>query len=209
MSTTRKEPRTLADRHLEMTRTAILDAAFALVEVEGVSALTNRGIAERAGISERTVYRHFATRDALLDAVAHAYAERAELPAPPQSIDELAPFVDALYRRYEATKAVTTAALHPDLFERVRSTHGRARWKAVRSLVDTIAPDAPERAREHAAANVRFFLSATAWRYYREHFRLSLDGAIQSVTTAIGAIVDQLRDEHASAAPTSKPQRKR
>ena len=49
---------------------ALLAAAVRLVETEGVDALTLRGAARRAGVSQAAPYRHFADKQALLAAVA-------------------------------------------------------------------------------------------------------------------------------------------
>jgi len=47
----------------------ILDAAEAIVGESGVDAATTRGIAERAGVAAPSLYRFFADRDEILDAV--------------------------------------------------------------------------------------------------------------------------------------------
>lgn len=51
-------------------RRAMLDAALRLVETQGVEALTLRAAARRAGVSPAAPYRHFASKQALLAAVA-------------------------------------------------------------------------------------------------------------------------------------------
>jgi AcrR family transcriptional regulator len=51
------------------TRAALLDAARALLEENGPAALTMAATAERAGVSRRSVYLHFATRADLLVAL--------------------------------------------------------------------------------------------------------------------------------------------
>lgn len=192
MSNAATRARTLTERHGDLTRTLILEAALALVAKSGVGALTNRTIAEHAGISERTVYRYFSTRDALLDEVAAAYAETVSLPPMPTSVEALCRYPAELYVRYESARALTLAALHPDLFHRIRTTHGRERWQAMRRLIDEHAPQRSERQREFAAANIRYFLSATAWNYYRSYFQFSLEDSVRAVSSAIEAIIDGL-----------------
>jgi AcrR family transcriptional regulator len=59
-------------------REAILDAALALMRDEGVSKLTSREVAARAGVSDASVYYHFGDRRGLLIA---AY-ERGMKPLP-------------------------------------------------------------------------------------------------------------------------------
>jgi AcrR family transcriptional regulator len=51
-------------------RRALIDAALGLIEKEGAAALSLREAARRAGVSAAAPYRHFASREALLAAVA-------------------------------------------------------------------------------------------------------------------------------------------
>jgi AcrR family transcriptional regulator len=52
-----------------MTRDRIVAAARAVLEKEGIPGLTVRKIAANAGLSPMAMYRHFADKDALLDAL--------------------------------------------------------------------------------------------------------------------------------------------
>jgi AcrR family transcriptional regulator len=58
-----EEPRNARSRR---TRAALLDATRALLEEHGTESLTMAAVAERAGVSRRAVYLHFATRAGLL-----------------------------------------------------------------------------------------------------------------------------------------------
>ncbi|MFO0691968.1 MAG: TetR/AcrR family transcriptional regulator [Polyangiales bacterium] len=51
-------------------RKALLDAALALLDEQGVEALSLREVARRAGVSHAAPYRHFEDKDALVAAVA-------------------------------------------------------------------------------------------------------------------------------------------
>ncbi len=50
----------------ERTREALLEASLELFGEQGYEATTTAAIARRAGVSEMTLFRHFATKDALL-----------------------------------------------------------------------------------------------------------------------------------------------
>jgi AcrR family transcriptional regulator len=52
------------------TRDALLDAAQALLDAGGVEAVTLREVGHRAGVSHNAPYKHFASKEALLAAVA-------------------------------------------------------------------------------------------------------------------------------------------
>jgi AcrR family transcriptional regulator len=189
----------LTERLAGETRRLILDAAVELLEAESVSELTIRAVAARSGMSERTVFRYFATRDDFLDAVASAVAARLHLPAEPRTIAELIAYPATLYRRFEASAALVKAALHSELFHRMRARSPRERWIAVGQLVDSMAPKRSERERHIAATNIRYFLSATTWHYYRFHFGFDLDDTIACAETAIRQALDGLSRRAAGA----------
>ena len=53
-------------------RRSLIEAAAAIIEGDGVDALTLRGVGERVGVSRTALYRHFADKTSLLAAVALA-----------------------------------------------------------------------------------------------------------------------------------------
>jgi len=57
-------------------RRALLDAAVQLIEADGLDAVTVREVARMAGVSPGAPFRHFATRTALLTAVAEEAMDR-------------------------------------------------------------------------------------------------------------------------------------
>ncbi len=176
---------TLKDRQYALTRRLLLDAAIEQLEDGSVAGLTMRAMARRAGVAERTAFRHFASREELLDALAVEVAQRLELPSLPSSAAGLVTVPRALYRAYEARASLTRAALHSELFDRMRLTAAQERWRAISALVDAFAPQRSERDRKLAAANIRYLLSATTWHYYRYYFNFSLKDSIGAAEQAI------------------------
>jgi AcrR family transcriptional regulator len=185
-------PATLAERQTDLTRQLILDAALDTLERGSVADLTMRAVAKRANLAERTVFRYFASRDEFLDAVAAIFRDRLHLPSPPQTRAELLAAPRALYERFEATANLTKAALHTDLFHRMREAQARDRWAAVRRLVDDLAPRRSERERRIAAANIRYYLAASTWYYFRFYFGFSLEDSIAAAESAIQNSLDGL-----------------
>ena len=184
--------RSLSERHSDLSQRVILDAAVELLEHASVTELSVRAIAKHAGISERTVFRYFATRDELLDAVAQEVSRRLELPPDPAGLQELLDYPHALYGRFEATAAMTKAVLHSELYHRVRRTDAERRAVGVRKLLDSIAPKRPERERRLAAANIHYHIIASTWHYYRFYFNLSLKDSVDCAKMAIGQAIAAL-----------------
>jgi TetR/AcrR family transcriptional regulator of autoinduction and epiphytic fitness len=77
----------LADEQRELVRARILRAAGAVLAARGLAATVD-DVAEAAGVSRRTIFRHFMTRDALFVAVIRAGIRRyAEQISPPVDDD--------------------------------------------------------------------------------------------------------------------------
>lgn len=182
----------LAERHVDHTRQWIVEAATALLEDGGATALTNAAIAARAGIAERTVYRHFGTRDALLDEIAAAFMLRLDAPAPPDSVAGLLAYPAALFGCFEARSQLVQAALDSELFIRVRDGQAAERWTAIRRVLDAQWPAATPHERELTAANLRYLLSATTWRYYRQHLGFDSRRTVESVQLALRCLIEGL-----------------
>lgn len=176
---------TLAERQSDLTRQVILDAALDTLERGSLADLTVRAVAKRANLAERTVFRYFADRDEFLDAVAGALSARLRLPPPPSSMVELLAAPRGLYERFEDQSSLTHAALHTDLFHRMRVIHAHPRTTAVRKLLDELAARRTERERRIATANIRHYLQASTWHYYRFYFGFSLEDTIAAAETAI------------------------
>jgi len=177
--------RSLVSRHTDLTQRVILDAALELLEQAPVHELSARAVAKHAGISERTIFRYFANRDEFLAAVAAAMSDRLQVLAEPTSVEELLAFPQTIYTCFEDKIALTKAALHSELYDHIREVDGQRRGAAIRNLVDHVAPDTTEQARKLAAANIRYYLIATTWHYYRFYFELSLEESVQCARTSI------------------------
>jgi len=182
----------LVNRHTDATQALILTTAVQQLEDTGVNGVTVRAVAKKAGISERTVFRYYASRDAFLDAVATEAARSMETPAPPATIDELLDYAGPLYRRFEERAGLVQAALHTEIFGRIRQVVARERWQAVRALIDEHAAHSSESSRKIAATNISYYLSATTWHYYRYQFYLSLEDAIECATSVVHLVVDDI-----------------
>lgn len=87
---------------VRMTRERIFNAASDLLAQEGISSLSIRKIAKDAGLSPMAVYRHFADKDALINALMdhgfNAWATRVAKLDNPDPVLWLEDFVDEFLR---------------------------------------------------------------------------------------------------------------
>ena len=181
----------LTEQQTDLTQRLILDAALQTLKDSSVGGLTVRAVAKRAGMSERTIFRYFPTRDDFLDAIAAEVSNQTQV-AHPRTLDELLAMPRTLFTSLEARRDLIRASLHTDVAERIMQTNGRQRWTAIRKIVDAYAPRAPEAQRKIAATNIRYFLSAATWQYYRFVFRFSLEETITCAEVAMREALETL-----------------
>ena len=183
---------TLADRHHELTRRLILDAAVHVLEQSSVAELTARAVARQAQVSERTVFRYYPTREEFLDAIALEVRRRLALPAPPATLEELMDAPRLLYAGFEARQPLIKAALHTEIYQRMRQLQNQARAEAIDGLLAQHAARRDERDRRLASANIRYHLTATSWHYYRFYFGLSAEDTVACAEAVIRQTLDGL-----------------
>jgi AcrR family transcriptional regulator len=182
-------PFSLVERHNELTRQLIVTTAVELLTEAPFADLSAQTIADRAGISRRTVFRQFEGRESLLQAIAREVVERLDLPPEPNTAEELLEYPAALFRQFERHSELTGAALNSELYEHVRGITRKRRGESIDQLIEAIAADRPLDERRRAAANIQYHLVATAWHYYRFHFGLPLSETIDCARTAIRDIL--------------------
>jgi TetR/AcrR family transcriptional regulator of autoinduction and epiphytic fitness len=181
----------------ERTRKALVDALLALLD-QGELRPTAAHIAERAGVSERSVFQHFPDREALLEAVAREQYERvvptlrpvdASLPL----AERVDAFADQRCRLFERIKGVRRAALLMESesevvagwLTSVRKAKAAEVERVFRRELETTPPDEREPLRAALVA-------ACAWSGFeslRIHQGLSVARTRGAMRTAIARLV--------------------
>lgn len=92
--------RTPKKRPAPVTRDEIVTASLAIIDAEGLDALSMRRLARDLGIEAMSLYHHFPNKDAILDAVVAAMIRQMTLPDPMPSswVDQLVELIDAFRR---------------------------------------------------------------------------------------------------------------
>src|SRR5918911_3155408 len=81
---------TLRDQQAAVARNRILHAVAELLELEGAAELTMPQVANLSGVSLRTVYRYYPTREELLDAAGRWIGGELLRQGYPTSLDDVA-----------------------------------------------------------------------------------------------------------------------
>lgn len=178
------------------TKDRIVDAVVELLQDGDAGAIAMQPVADLAGVSVRTVYRAFPTKDELLDGVLEALVRRFEAIAgdPPTTADELrasiGPAVRAtyelepLYRALFATQAGR---------ESHRRSAGERRRMVEQAFADDLAGLTEEQAQQYAAL-VHLVTSSRGVLFLKDYTGLDAEAATAAVSWAMAALTAAIRD---------------
>ena len=173
------------------TRERIVEAGTEVLR--GVSiwnwrALTARAVAERAGVNERTVYRHFETEKALRDAVLARLEAESGVVLDGMSLDGIEDVAARLFA------FVSSFPIEPrtQLDETVMVANQRQR-DALRGAVAPWVEDWPERDARLAAAMFDVMWSVVSYERLVTDWQLDSGDAIAGLRWVIGLITEAVR----------------
>lgn len=183
-------------RQRDRTRNKILDALAEVIAETGGVGFSIQQVADRAGVTHRTVYNHFPTRDALRDGL-EARVEDVMQGSDSRVRDEellaferLGSLAEALYAGLESHAAASRAQATFVLASGGLPRRARARTALIRKAIAGHLPaDAPVSA-DQAAAAIRMFLSSTGWHLLTAHHGLSPAKAAATAAWAARALLD-------------------
>ena len=185
---------TLRDRQVAQTREIILDALTTLLAARRADEVTTRDIAAVAGVSERTVYRHFPDRNALLDGLSQRLTPLAHKPSfGAGGLDELAPtsrrLMELLDEHYVTARAEAVFNADPRRF----AADTQDNTREMRELFAKGLPELTDREQLRIAAVIRCLVSTQAWLRMREEFDVPGTESGPVVAWVIDTIIDELR----------------
>lgn len=182
-STSRKYESPLRRARTEQTAGLIVDAAAQEIASNGMVELSMQKIAERAGISVRTLYRHFATREELLLAIGEQL--ESELTGQhPAEIRTTREFIDAMPELFQffEDNAEAVEALHATQVGRqIRGVSRARRTEAVREQAMGLLEGLPEDEARLAFAMVRSMFGSATWLALRRELALEPEEAKRAV----------------------------
>jgi AcrR family transcriptional regulator len=196
----------LRERQARQTRDAILDALSNLLEDRSADEVTTRELARQAGVSERTVYRQFPDRAALVQGLTERFeAAGGREPDPAEDLEGLkrqAIHLMALLEEHAADARVE-AVYNADPRRYSDSTLRHS--EQMRDLVSRSLPDLERDQQVAVASVVRVLLSSQTWLRMREEFGIDGHESGPVLAWALDAILT--RAEQGNAPPGSSPSR--
>ncbi len=185
-------PAPLADARADLVRRRVMDGVARVLEAG--DELTFARIARAADVPERTVYRHFPNRDALMAAVFTWTNERIGFGGdPPTTGAAMTAMVRRVFPGFDAVRPVVEELLATPEGRRARLAALDERRAAADAVVADAAPGLPAARRRELAAGGQGRGSAATWQALRDFWDMDGTTAAAAVSTAIDLLLDAAR----------------
>ena len=153
--------------------------------------LTFRAVAQGAGVSESSVYRHFANERELRDAVMQRLGEQAGVTYEGVTLDEVA---DVTGRVFAAMSGFAVSSWTQQVDDPTLTTIDQVRGQALRDAVEAAAPHWSAQQRDAAAGILDVLWSPVSFERLVVQWRMDPEQATGVIRWAIGLVVDSVRN---------------
>jgi AcrR family transcriptional regulator len=179
----------------EQTRVRILEAVATELEHGAVEELSFASIAARARVAERTVYRHFPTRENLMDAfwqwwIAGPFGVAPDVPV---SHDELPALIARIYNAFDAHEQVSRAFVFSRTGREIRNRSRASRLKMIATTVDPVVRRLSPEERRLALAVFQMIYSINTWQTLRDLCKLSGEETTTAAAWLARLLIRELR----------------
>jgi len=198
----------------QRTRLAILEAMVdVIMDADGIG-FSVQAVADRAGVTHRTIYNHFPTREALcdgfaahVDAVLEASSGARE---PEWSLASLPSLVEDLYRELARHDRHARAYVMLMIGNRRPMSAWRRRSLMAEKLIAREQSGRTTLTPRQTAAVVRMFVSTMGWHLLTEQCGLSTDEAAEASAWATRALLGaalprRSTRKHSTGSPSRSP----
>jgi AcrR family transcriptional regulator len=195
----------LRARQADLTRELILRATAEAIAVDPVLGFSMQEVADRAGVSLRSVYRHFPGRKQLFEALYDWISAQLEVPTLLRSVttlEDMPSLAAPLFARFESQSPMVRAGVLASLSLGTQPAT-RAEWdRTAGALFRAALPDLGADEVRRAWAVVRLLFTSRVWLTLSERFGLDTVSAAEAVEWATRTLLEELKrlnDERVAA----------
>ena len=187
---TREYRSELRERQAEDTRSRILDAALRVM-ADGFASVSIPNVAREAGVSVPTIYRHFNTKQDLLDALYPHLVRRSGLttPPPPKTVAELRQGIVDYVGHLDSLDDFSRAVLASPASEEARARSMVRRLEIFRPIVESIEPPLSKADRERVLRLIVVLTTSQTVRMLHDHLGASVDDVADDVDWFVRAAI--------------------
>jgi AcrR family transcriptional regulator len=186
----------LREQHASVTRERILSAVAELLERGDAEELTVPGVAGASGVSLRTIYRYYPTREDLLEAAGRWIGDELFQHPYPRDLDEVADLYQTGCRDFDRRPGLVRAMAFSQLGQSARGYRRRERLEAISRALRAELPRLAEPELRRAEAVLAYLHNMLAYTTLREESGLSGEEIGEAVGWAIRTLVEDLRQRH-------------
>lgn len=200
----------LRARQAQVVRDAALDAVVDLLEdgdLDSVDDISMPDVAHAAGVSLRTLYRYFPTREALLSEAGTRVQTRLALPTAVDGPDDIASTFWAASARLAEHPKLARALLRTATGRALHASNRSARVEAIHEALGQLTAGLPAARARQVAGVITHLCSSTAWVSISDESHVSAHDARSGVVWALTTLLDAVRLE--ATAPTPSPTRRK
>lgn len=185
----------LRSRQRELGRQTIVEACADLVTERHHLDFTMKELAERAGVSLRTVYNHFPTREDLLDELGAVHSARMAARGMHEArdmneLDDLLTAVRDNLDHFEELGGVSEALAQMPLVDVGRDSERRERTSMIVKFIESQMPEAPATDAHAIGVVLRHLVSHRSWFWLTREYGLSTSDAADAITWVVTKLID-------------------
>jgi AcrR family transcriptional regulator len=177
-----------------ITRDRILRGLAALVR-RSSDEVTFELVSTESGVPLRTLYRHFANKEALFAAFWRWANEAIEMPERPTNPEDLVAHIPALFAAFDRDEPLVRAMLHSPHGRSIRLAHAQARRHKFEQALRPVTDALPEASSQRLLASVTALCSAAGWETMKDNWGLSGSAAAEAAQWAIRILIDEARGQ--------------
>ncbi len=150
-------------------------------------------LSKEAGVPVRTLYRYFPSKEALFGAFWPWMNERIDVPARPQSADEVVAHIPQLFAAFDRDESLVRAMLHNPHGRDVRLANATARREKFADALRQVTGGLSAVAARRLLASVTALCSASGWENMKDNWGLSGPAAAEAAQWAVNALINEAR----------------
>jgi AcrR family transcriptional regulator len=186
----------LREEHALATRQRILGAVADLLEREGAEDVTVPAVAETSGVSLRTIYRYYPTREDLLEAAGRWIGDELLKHPYPRDLDEVATLYEQGAQDFDERPGLVRALAFSGLGRRVRGYRRRERLEAIGHALRAELTELSDPELMRAEAVLAYLHNMLAYTTLREENGLSGEEIGAAMGWAMRTLIADLRQRN-------------
>jgi AcrR family transcriptional regulator len=184
----------LRQEQAELTKKKILEAIAAILAENGASELTVAEAARRAGVSVRTAYAYFPTRDALFDGFNLWLAEQVSWSKLPETAEDIPVQVEKFFKGIgEKQLAMYRAARMSKAGVEIREHRKATQVKALSKALESATAHLDRAEARRVAAVIHGLVSSDLFIGLHDHWDLSNEEAAKAARWAIETLLADVK----------------